>query len=195
MPKMIRLDMAVDTGHFPCIKKNFNVSGKRGFLFIGRNDAMKGTDFLSGLARALPEFRFGWIGWGDEIEGVPRISPARALTPDFMAEVAQDYDFFISPSQADPNPTTILESMAWGFPVVCTPQSGYYETSYRKNIFYGDLDRSVDVLRDMQFADEEVLRSAGAEARRVVKQEYSWDVFVQRICTGLRLGEPISGKC
>jgi glycosyltransferase involved in cell wall biosynthesis len=118
-----------------------------------------------------------------------RISGARRLTPAYMSHVAQDFDFFISPSAADPNPTTILESMAWGFPVVCTPQSGYYETSYRKNIDRTDMDRSVDVLRQLQYAEEGELLRMADEARQVVEQDYTWDLFVDRICTKLGLGD------
>ena len=87
--------------------------------------------------------------------------------------------------QSSPNPTTILESMSWGFPVVCTPQSGYYETSYRKNIYHDDFDRSVEVLRQLQFADENVLQEMSTEARRVVERDYTWDRFIDTICSAL----------
>jgi glycosyltransferase involved in cell wall biosynthesis len=187
LPKMVRLDMAVDTNLFPRVKNKFNPPGKRGYLYIGRNDPMKGTDLLSRLARAMPECRFGWIGYGEEIKGVPRISPSGSLMPEFMMKVARDFDFFISPSVADPNPTTILESMAWGFPVICTPQSGYYETSYRKNIYHDDLDRSVSVLRELQIADEIMLRSIADEARAVVEKEYTWDKFNAAILRWFKL--------
>ena len=194
MPKMIRLDMAIAAAYFPRVKMSYNAPGKRGFLYIGRNDAMKGTEFLGRLAAALPDFRFGWIGPGEEIKGVVRISPPRLLTPDFMAEAAKNFDFFISPSVADPNPTTILESMAWGFPVVCTPQSGYYETAYMRNIYHEDLDRSVQILRDLQWAETEVLLDMAEQARDVVRRCYTWDAVVSRICEGLGLGKPASGQ-
>jgi len=181
LPKMVRLDMAVDASLFPRIKKKFKPPGKRGYLYIGRNGPMKGTDFLSRLACAMPESRFGWIGCGEEIKGIPRVSQSRLLTPEFMAKVAADFDFFISPSLADPNPTTILESMAWGFPVICTPQSGYYETSYMKNIYHDDFDRSIDVLRKLQFADENELQLMADEARIIVEKEYTWDKFTTTI--------------
>lgn len=189
LPKMVRLDMAVDTTCFPRVKKQFNPPGKRGFLYIGRNDPMKGTDFLSRLARSNANFKTGWIGAGAEIDGVRRVSGPRPLTPAYMKRVADDFDFFISTSVADPNPTTILESMAWGFPVVCTPQSGYYETPYRRNIFHADMDRSIDVLTQLQFADEGELHGMADEARRVVERDYTWDIFGDRIYSGLGLGD------
>jgi glycosyltransferase involved in cell wall biosynthesis len=187
LPKMARLDMAVDTLHFPRVKTCFNAAGKRGFLYIGRNDPMKGTHLLSRLAHAMPEFRFAWIGHGPEIESIPRLSPSRPLTADFMAKVANDYDFFISPSLADPNPTTILESMAWGFPVVCTPQSGYYETSFRRNIHPEDPDGCVSVLHKLQSAGDNELRTMADEAREVVERDYTWGAFADTILASLGL--------
>jgi glycosyltransferase involved in cell wall biosynthesis len=138
----------------------------------------------------MPDSRFGWIGYGEAIEGVQRVSPARPLTPEFMTAVANEYDFFISPSAADPNPTTILESMAWGFPVMCTPQSGYYETPYRRNIYHTEVDRSIEVLKHFQFAEESELRMMADEARLAVERDYTWDALVARICKGLGLDEP-----
>ena len=185
MPKMVRLDMAIDTAYFPRVKNRFNPPGKRGCLYIGRNGPMKGTSLLTGLFGRLDNFRCGWIGSGPDIPGVPRISGPRALTPDFMKRIAEDFDFFITTGIADPNPTTILESMAWGFPVICTPQSGYYETTYRQNIYHDDLDRSLEVLSGLQFADESKLKKMADDARSVVEVEYTWDRFVDTICKGL----------
>ena len=187
MPKMVRLDMAIDVEHFPRLKTRFNQPGKRGYLYIGRNDTMKGASFLSRLMCRLGPCKCGWVGSGPDIEGVPRISKARALTPDFMTKVAQDFDIFVSPSVADPNPTTILESMAWGFPVTCTPESGYYKTSYRRNIYQDDFDRSIEVLRQLQFADERELKKMANDARDVVERKYTWERFTGVICDRLDL--------
>jgi glycosyltransferase involved in cell wall biosynthesis len=185
VPKMVRLDMAIDTVDFPRVKEQFNPPGQRGFLYIGMNDPMKGLSFFSELMRQMPGTRCGWIGSGPEVEGVPRISGPRELSADFMRQVAKDYDVFISPSVADPNPTTILESMSWGFPVVCTPESGYYETSYRRNISRNDVGGSLDVLRQMQQSPGSELVRMADEARLVVETEYTWDRFVNTILWGL----------
>ena len=187
MDKMVRLDMAIDTTYFPRVKRRFNPPGKRGFLYIGRNDPMKGTDFLSKLAHHTHDCRWGWIGSGSEIDGIPRLSGPRPLTPDYLSQLAEEFDFFINTSVADPNPTTILESMAWGFPVICTAQSGYYETSYRRNIYLADLERSIGVLRELQTVDEASLHGMADEARRVVDDYYMWDRFTGCICSRLGL--------
>ncbi|MFP4381638.1 MAG: glycosyltransferase [Candidatus Sumerlaeia bacterium] len=181
LPKLVRLDMAIDVGRFPRVKKRFNPPGKRGFFFIGKNDPMKGVDFLADIFTNLGNCPKGRIGPGPDVPGVPRISLARALTPEYMSEIAGKYDFFISPSRADPNPTTILESMAWGFPVVCTPQSGYYESEYRMNIHRDDLKSTLETLNALQYMDENRLMAMSDMGRQTVEQDYTWDRFAETI--------------
>lgn len=186
--KMVRLDMAVDAQRYPRIKKSFNPKGKRGYLYIGNSsDPRKGVDFLSRLMKQFGDYPKGWIGSGPDIPNVPKISDSRQLTPEFMAEVGNKYDFFISPSKADPNPTTILESMAWGFPVVCTPQSGYYETDYRRNIYLDDIAGSVNVLNELQYDDEQKLIFMADKAREKVVVDYNWDKFTSTVIQNLGL--------
>jgi len=180
--KMVRLDMAVDAQRYPRIKKSFNPAGKRGYFYVGNSsDPRKGVDFLSRLMNQFGDYPKGWIGSGPDIPNVPRISDSRQLTPEFMTEVRKQYDFFISPAKADPNPTTILESMAWGFPVACTPKSGYYKKDYRKNIYLDDIAGSVAVLNELQYADEQKLMSMADKAREVVVADYSWDKFTSTV--------------
>jgi glycosyltransferase involved in cell wall biosynthesis len=183
--KMIRLDMAIDINRYPFVRKSFNPKGKRKFLFIGRNDTMKGTDFLSKLAFNLPNYEFAWIGNGSEIMYVTKISDFRQLTPEFMFEIAKEYDFFISTSIADPNPTTILESMAWGFPVLSTIESGYYQSNVINNIYNGNLSKSILVLEKFQYLDNEILDKIAFDAREYVIKNHNWnkitDIIVHNI--------------
>ena len=184
--KMVRLDMAVDAQKYPRIKKSFNPAGKRGYLYIGNSsDSRKGTDFLNQLMSQLKGYPMGWIGSGPNIPNMSRISKNRSLTPEFMTEIAKRYDFFISPSRADPNPTTILESMAWGFPVACTPQSGYYETDYRKNIYLDDIVKSINVLTELQYADERKLTLMADKAREIAVADYNWNKFTSTVIQNL----------
>jgi glycosyltransferase involved in cell wall biosynthesis len=188
MSKMVRLDMAVDSTRYPRVKKVFNPPGKRGYLYIGNSsDPRKGTDFLSRLMAHVDTFPKGWIGSGPEIPNIPRISNGRALSPDFMSSIAQDYDFFISPSRADPNPTTILESMAWGFPVICTPQSGYLKTNYLHNIPLDDVIESARVLNYLQYLDDSELNKMADEGRKAVENDYNWSKFTEEIIKHLKI--------
>jgi len=187
-PKMIRLDMAVDTKNYPFVKEKFNKPGHRGYLYIGSSsDPRKGTNFLSCVMGKLKDYPKAWIGDGPEIKNVKRLSKGRSLDPAFMREVAKDYDFFISPSVADPNPTTILESMAWGFPVVCTQQSGYYETEYMKNIYLDDVEKSTRILESLQHLDDASLSGMAKKGRKAAQQKYNWDNFTDTIIKTLGL--------
>ena len=179
--KMVRLDMAVDIKRYNKIKNKFNDKHKRKFFYIGRNDSMKGTDFLTTIAKSCPEYEFGWIGSGDHIEGVNKISNFVELTNDFMKKIAIEYDFFISPSRADPNPTTILETMAWGFPVLCTAQSGYYEDDVITNIFLDDIEKTKIVLKKFQEMDDKELHEMSINSRKKVSNFYNWDIFTEKI--------------
>ena len=71
--------------------------------------------------------------------------------------------------------------MAWGFPVICTPQSGYYETKYLKNVFHENIEKSISVLESLQFAEEKELIAMANEARSAVEKEYTWDKFTDTI--------------
>ena len=150
---------------FPGLKTKFNPPGKRRFLFIGRNDPMKGIDLLTKLLSEGREF-LRWVDW--RWPGYPRYSqglPTPGSHPEFMQQIAERFDFFITTGVADPNPTTILESMSWGFPVICTPQSGYYETTYLRNVYHDNIPRSLEVLDELQYAKEEDLMAMANEAR------------------------------
>lgn len=184
--KMVRLDMAINIRYYPKVKNSFNLKGKRKFFFIGRNDPMKGSEFLSELALGLPQFEFGWIGSGAEIKGVKRISSFVQLTPEFMKTVACEYDFFISPSLADPNPTTILESMAWGFPVLSTLESGYYESDVITNIFSDDLEKSKSILHKYQYMDEKELIDIAKNSRKYVEVNHSWEKLTRTIISAIQ---------
>ncbi|PZX19163.1 hypothetical protein LX69_00830 [Breznakibacter xylanolyticus] len=181
LPKMVRLDMAVNIDSYPLIKKQFNTKNKRRFFYIGKNDPMKGSDFLSELALAFPQFEFGWIGLGSEIRGVHKISDFRQLDNEFMSQIAMEYDFFISPSKADPNPTTILECMAWGFPVLCTPTSGYYENEYLTNITFGDVEEAKKIILSLQNMEESELIKKTELGRLAVLEKYNWKNFTDHV--------------
>jgi len=186
--KMVRLDMAVDSAKYPFIKEAFNKPGRRGYLYIGSSsDPRKGIGYLSELMSRLKGFPRAWIGDGPEIPHMKRISTGRPLDPAFMREVAREYDIFVSPSIADPNPTTILESMAWGFSAVCTPQSGYYETDYLTNIPADDADAGVKVLLQLQEEDESRLAERARMGREAVESRYSWGIFTDTVVKELGL--------
>jgi hypothetical protein len=181
--KITSVDMAVDGNDYPFIKRTYNPPGQRGYLYIGSSSDRpeKGCDVLGMTMARLSGFRRGWIGGGPEITGMQRIAAYASLTPEYVASLADTYDFFVNTSLSDANPTTILEAMAWGFPVACTPESGYYNMPTITTLSTTDIDMNTRLLTELQYAPEERLRQISLEGRRLVETHYSWDRFCSTI--------------
>ena len=175
--KIVRLDMAINAREYPKVKHQFNMPGSRGFLHIGYNVPEKGPEVLAATMERLPEFRKGWIGAGDEIAFIPRITPFAYLTPEYVGKLAGLYDIFVNTSVSDANPTTILEAMAWGFPVACTPQSGYYNMPSLLSLSTSDIAANVHTLTETQYAPDEQLQQMSVTNRNLVETHYTWDRF------------------
>jgi glycosyltransferase involved in cell wall biosynthesis len=175
--KIVRLDLAVNAAEFPQVKKRFNPPGKRGYLYIGNNRPEKGIEALSATLERLEKYPRGWVGGGPDIPHVPRIAGYRPLTREFMAGLAEGYDIFVNTSLSDANPATILEAMAWGFPVACTPESGYYKMPTIVPLSTTDIDANVAALEGMQHAPEERLHELSRANRALVETQYTWERF------------------
>jgi glycosyltransferase involved in cell wall biosynthesis len=183
--RIVRLDLAVDATEYPLVKRQFNPPGKRGILYIGRNAPCKGCAILGKTLDRLPGVERGWIGPGAEIPGVPRVSAWAEFTPDYVARLAETYDFFVNMSDSDANPATILEAMAWGFPVACTPQSGYYNMPTIVPLSTTDIAANVAALEELQHAPEERLRELSRANRALVETQYTWERFCATVWKAL----------
>ena len=180
--KFQRVDMAIDAAQYPYLRRSFNPPGQRRILYIGHNlTASKGCVYLSTLARSLPDVDFGWIGNGEPIDGVEHISPNRELTPEFMAAICERYDFFITMGVSDANPTTILEAMAWGLPVLCTPQSGYYNMATIFNVLLDDPVFNRQLITTLQAMPAAELLRLAVVNRELVCGTYTWSNFLRRV--------------
>lgn len=192
--KIVPLDMAIDVYQYPHIKRTFNQPGSRGYLYIGNNRPEKGCGVLSQTMAGMGDLPKGWIGEGPDIPHMKRIAGWADLTPEFMSEIAGTYDIFVNTSVSDANPTTILEAMAWGFPVACTPQSGYVNVPSITSLSTTDIPGNVEALHRMQYADEESLEATVIENRNLVETRYTWDRFcttVWRAVKGFVEGDAI----
>ena len=185
-PKMVRLDMAIDSRFFPRVKNRFNPPGKRKFLFIGHRLPCKGTHLLSLLFERAKAQQCVWVGGQPNIFRNLDVRPGGALTPAVMAPIAGECDFFITMGVSDANPTTILEAMAWGFPVCCTPQSGYYNMPEIIELSTTDMRHNLDVLNWLQGVSEEWLIEHANRARRTVEERYTWSRFTDTVMLELQ---------
>jgi len=194
-PKITRLDMAIDISRFPRVKRSFNPAGRRKFLFIGNGGPQKGTHLLShlfGLARGKHECV--WIGADRNFPNLER-RPFQVLERAAVERLAAECDVFLTMGVADANPTTILEAMAWGFPVACTPQSGYYRMSEIRELSTSDMALNLAVLDYFQSADETELLQLADRARSLVERHYTFERFTQTVVdTLLRLAPRLRAR-
>jgi hypothetical protein len=180
-PKMIHVDMAVDRRDFPALNRQFNPPGQRRFVYIGHSGWTKNTDYLSTIARAMPETPIDWIG--RPLRAVPNVQ-SLGLKDFSTAEgrqVIAQYDFMITVGRADANPTTVLEAMAWGLIPVCTPQSGYVDRPGIVNVPLDNVPGAVNILRRLQNAPDSDLRAMQMANWQALDTHFNWDRFAGQV--------------
>lgn len=178
--KITPIDMAIDIKNFARVKKSFNPPGNRKFVYIGWSGAQKGTHLLSILFGLAKEHRCIAIGRGPAVPNIEQRSPM-TFNEEYIRKLAEECDFFITMGVSDANPTTILEAMAWGFPVCCTPQSGYYNMPEINQMSIDDMEHNLSVLNRLQYAPEEELLAQSDKARFLASEKYTWKRFTKKI--------------
>lgn len=171
-------EMGIDVQEYPMVKTKFNPKGKRKYFYIGHTAWYKNAPQLEAIAAAMPEHSFVHIG-GGELHGWDNRGFA-SLTPAFMRTIAEECDIFVNVSSADPQATTIVEQMCFGFAVACTPETGYdYPTI--ATLRTSDTDHNVRVLSDLQTADESDLIARAQEHRRIAVERHGWPQFTNKV--------------
>ena len=188
-PKMIQLDLAIDRSDFPPLKTSFSAVGKRRVLYIGHTGRGKNTPYLSEIAGLLPNVEFGWIGRGARpIRGFTALGPV-----DFGSQTGKDlvahYDFFLTVGNADANPATILEAMAWGLIPICTPTSGYDGIPGIRNVPGDDAEVAAAELRRLLGADESILVALQADNWQLLNAHFTWDRFAAQVTAAIESNE------
>ena len=181
-PRMVHLDLAVDPADFPLVKARFSPVGRRRILYIGHTLLSKNVAYLSAIARARPEWEFGWIGRGEpsNIPGVNHLGFRDTSSAD-TRELVASYDFLLTVGRADANPTTVLEAMGWGLLPFCTPQSGYVGEPGIVNVPLDDVPAVVGVLEQWQEASEADLRQAQRTNLDRLAEHFSWERFGRQV--------------
>lgn len=197
-PKMVHMDLAVDRRDFPPLKKIFNPVGKRRFVYIGNTSWGKNVTYLSEIANKIPEYSFSWIGRGETIPGVESLG-FQNFSNDEAKQLLASFDFMITVGKADANPTTILESMAWGLIPVCTPQSGYYRYPGIFNIPLDNLEEAIQQLTRLQQMPEVELYQIQHANWQLLDTHFTWERFSNQIMQAIESNDspallPISMK-
>jgi glycosyltransferase involved in cell wall biosynthesis len=187
-PKMIPLEHAVDRGDFPPVKTSFAPPDKRRVLYVGHSGRGKGTPYLAEIAALLPESEFAWMGGGRSIPGLTALG-----FTDFSSQGGKDlvsqFDFLMMTGNADSNPTTILEAMAWGLIPICTPTCGYEGIPGITNVPNGDAPAAAAIVRGLLHADESDLIAIQAANWRLLSEHYNWDRFAADVIRAIESNE------
>ncbi len=173
------LNMALDPRQYPMVKRKFNPKGKRKFLYVGRVSQEKGTDMLAELASRSPGFHCGYISSG-RINSCVKIADQAIFTVDYVKNLVNEYDYFLSFSTYDAQATTVLEAMSWGLGIACTPESGYEHESIFE-LSTADLAHNLKAVETMQSIDEERLTNMQKANLQLLNQKYSWDIFRDKL--------------
>lgn len=190
-PRMVHLDLAIEPADYPQVKTQFAPPGRRRILYIGHSGWQKNVGYLSEIARARPQWDFGWIGSGasSDIPGVTALGMRDTASPETRRLIAT-YDLMLTVGRADANPMTVLEAMSWGLIPVCTPQSGYVDEPGIVNVPLDHVDGAVAELDRLQSAsDAELLGLQRTNQRRIV-EHFSWERFGRQVEAALRCDLP-----
>ncbi|TSC63502.1 MAG: hypothetical protein Athens041674_69 [Parcubacteria group bacterium Athens0416_74] len=173
--RVLALNMCVDSREFPLLQ----------FLYVGHTGWYKNVAELERVAASMPHFEGGHIGSG-HIKGWKKISDFASLNRAFMAKVAEEYDIFVNTSSADPQATTILEHMCFGFPIACTPESGYtYDSITRLSV--SDTEFNCRQLSTLRNVEENTLRELSSRSYQHVVQSHNWKSFTDQTLSFLDL--------
>lgn len=188
-PKITRLDMAVDGSHFPFLRKQFNPIGRRRLLYIGSTMPMKNVGYLYEIMSRLKNTELYWYG-GDGSHPLAKLPNVKVFGwTHFDRATAESIinqcDIFINVSISDANPTTLLESIAWGMIVACTKESGYYNDRLFTELFLNDINRTTEAIEDLLHAPEGVLADRAAAGREAIDTKYTWNRFCNQIWSGI----------
>jgi glycosyltransferase involved in cell wall biosynthesis len=173
--RMSHINMGITLEQYPKVKTQFNMKGKRKFLYIGRISKEKNIQMLEDIAANSSGFEGGYIGNGI-VKGWHQIAPAAKLTPEYVKNLAAEYDFFINTSTYDAQATTILEAISWGFVTACTPQTGYTEDCIFE-LSASDVVANVSMIGFLNNMDEDRLHQTVAAGQALIQEKFSWARF------------------
>lgn len=186
--KVTRLDMAVDPTAFPYVKRSFNDNRK--LVYIGSSSPNKNLPFLIKVMRAMPDVTLHWYG-GDGRHPLARLPNVRTIGWTMMdraaaERIASDCDIMVSVSDSDANPTTLLETMAWGLIPACTAESGYYNDPLFTPLYLNNLAATVRSLRTLLGMSSESLMQRSATGREAIVDKYTWLRFCTTVWDGIK---------
>lgn len=188
LPKMTRLDMAVNGLVHPYLKHSWNLPGKRAALCIGNDTPAQNWAEVAELARTTG-LKLGYCGNADPdiFRHVSNFKHFGGTEFDerTIAYLCKEYDALICLHRESANPTVLLEAAAWGLIPYCTETSGYYANEPFMELRLGDLAFNWSQIERLQTAAEPFLRVQSEATRRLIEQQYNWDIFCKTLWEGI----------
>lgn len=189
-PKITRVDMAVDSKIYPYLKNNFNEIGHRRLVYIGSSMPQKNLSFMCEVMKKLPTVQLHWYGGDGEtpLARLPNVKTVGWVVLDriLAQKIVNECDIFINTSISDANPTTLLESTAWGLIPACTPQSGYYNDPMFTSLTLDSVDKTVQIITDLLHVPSEQLIQRSIASRKKIEEHYTWENFCSTIWNELQ---------
>lgn len=187
-PKITRLDMAVDTHHYPRVKHRFNPPGQRTFTYLGCDRPEKGLGYLAELFKRVPHTLHVYGNVDHPLLHLPNVKNHGyvELTPQFGRDWCHTCDIFLNTSRSDANPTSITEAGSYGLPVACSQTSGYWADQPFYGLNLKDLDGCAHLLHYLQQVPEETLKNQADKQLAWIKNACTWTTFCNRVLTGLQ---------
>jgi len=179
--KFLQLDLAIDRKKFPRIKKNFNLPGKRKFIFIGNHTHYKNVNFLNKIAGRIKNIEFHRIGpYSRKFPNLIQHG-AHELKSMFAKKLIKDMDFMITMGNRDANPTTVLESSAMGLIALCPIGSGYVESGGVFNISGLNIHEAINDINYFNGIESAFLEQKRKKMTNLLDKYYCWPKFIDEV--------------
>ncbi|WP_424003992.1 glycosyltransferase family 4 protein [Haloarcula salina] len=162
--------------------------------FLGRLDEEKGVRELAAVAKSLPEdVTFRFIGDGDLREWLEADLAAEIergeveltgwVDHDDVPRQLNDLALLVMPSQPTEGlPTTILEALACGTPVLASPVSGVPDVVREGETGFLIESRAPEALREtvLNVLSRDDLAAISENGRELIEREYSFEAACER---------------
>lgn len=192
--KLTVIPNAVDHHRFVPLKQG---EDEETILYVGRLASVKGLDMLIYASKYVlkqePQVVFKIVGGGN-IQYYEKLARKLQVDNSFnfiggldhheLHTIYQNSSVFVLPSFYEGLPTTILEAMSCGMPVVATDIPGISEVVRDKETGLLVPPKDPKALADAiikLLKDEELRRKMGEAGRKRVEEEFTWDRITKKI--------------
>lgn len=189
-PKITRLDLAVDHNTYPYLKHTFNPPGSRSLLYIGSDSPNKNLPYLHTIMKNLPDVKLHWYGGHSNhpLAKLPNVHTTGWVTLNHQTAttICQQTDIMVSVSDSDANPTTLLETTAWGLIPACTKESGYYNDPMFTELHLDNITQTLNTLRNLLTEPNHILEHRSRQSRQKIIEHYNWHNFTTKVINTIK---------